>query len=797
MRKSALLSLLFSLFLTGLFSGTAHMRAQGDPAAQWKVFDVPVPFHPFFSRFRPHAAWTPFFLDSVRGYVRWNSVNLGGNDGWYYTEDGGENWELQSAVPPFPHEMKGEFGVANNGKKTTDGGQTWRSFFADSAVSIGRLVYGDFPEQGLPQVMAAFVGASPGRLVFTTDAGSTWTYADKTISYPNPANPNLTITVLNDTLLFGIAPTDEETGRFHWGTLLGISGDTLFVTTRKVGANEVAERADEYWRVNLRTGTARHWTMDTLSQLILGGLQRSPSGLLYTWNSVQRSQTYLARSTDEGRTWGFSTDYSWVDFTYFRFLSPTYGVSSNAVTTDGGVTWKKWKTEHEITAFFPADSLHWYGLNSRQFLRTTDGGQTWRTGGDLWKLDEIDAIHAWKKRMVVGAGVGNLLASADSAENWVNLRDIPGALPDRFNRLRAVAAPDSAGEPDRLVALATFYNADSAAYYAAMMESEDGGMTWERAALLPEFDSVIAQPWTMQFVRNESGEGVTGFLKGGRPAMLYRSDDGGRSWQFVTEEVYPSLAMADDKHGIAGREGALLRTTNGGLSWTVTRSYTAPLRFVYGLTAFDRDRYAGILPNNLQVPSEWRSIHSGDGGVSWSLLRGPAYAINDPGFVYWRSPREVYSLSSLGLLYSSDSGKGFALLHNGLQLSGTTQVISDDSYIYQFNADSARVGRWRIQDFASSVHEGEGAEADERLRLTVLELPVRDVLRLRYAAAGSAPVSGSVYDIQGRPAADVPYRILSGDGILEIDVSPLASGTYVLRLTSEGRSYVRPVVVVR
>lgn len=797
MKKSALLSLLSSFFLIGFFSGSAQVRAQGDPDAQWKVFDIPVPFHPFFSRFRPHAAWTPFFFDSVRGYVRWNPVDPDDNAGWYYTEDGGESWELQSAVPPFPHAMKGEFGVANDGRRTTDGGKTWRSFFADSAVPIIRLVYGDFPEQGLPQVMAAFVGVSPTRLAFTTDAGSTWTYADKTISRHNPGNPSMPVTVLNDTTLFGIVPTDEETDFFQWGTLLGISGDTLFVTTRKTGGNEVAERADEYWGVNLRTGTPRHRTMDTLSWLLLENLQRSPSGLLYSWNSRQSSQTYFARSTDEGRTWSFSTDYDWVDFTYFRFLSSTHGVSSNAVTTDGGVTWKEWKTEHEIIVFFPADSLHWYGLNSRQFLRTTDGGQTWRTGGDLWELDGIDAMYAWKKRVVVGAGAGNLLASADSAESWVNLRDMPGALPDRFNRLRAVAAPDTAGEPERLVALSAFFNADSAAYYAAMMESEDGGMTWERAALLPEFDSVITQPWTMQFVRNESGEGVTGFLQGGRPAMLYRSTDAGRSWQFVTEETYPSLAMADDKHGVAGREGALLRTTDGGLSWTVTRSYTAPLRFVYGLTAFDRDRYAGILPNNLQIPYEWRPIHSGDGAVSWSLLRGPSYATNNPGFVFWRSPREVYSLSEIGVLYSSDSGKGFALLHSGLQSPGTTQAISDGSYIYHFNADSARMGRWRIQDFASSVHDGKEAEADERLRLTVLELPVRDVLRLRYRAAGTAPVSGSLYDLQGRPAAEVPYGILSGDGILEIDVSPLASGTYVLRLTREGRSYVRPVVVVR
>jgi photosystem II stability/assembly factor-like uncharacterized protein len=101
----------------------------------------------------------------------------------------------------------------------------------------------------------------------------------------------------------------------------------------------------------------------------------------------------------------------------------------------------------------------------------------------------------------------------------------------------------------------------------------DGGSTWE-AGVVPEAD-------TLQFRDVHAISAETAWLLAAGPgemSRIYRTDDGGRSWQlqWMNDEpdgFYDCLSMFDDRRGLVygdaiGGELRILRTVDGGENWS-------------------------------------------------------------------------------------------------------------------------------------------------------------------------------------------------------------------------------------
>ena len=173
-------------------------------------------------------------------------------------------------------------------------------------------------------------------------------------------------------------------------------------------------------------------------------------------------------------------------------------------------------------------------------IRSTDGGETWE-GVSLPGEADFHALRAYGELLYgFDASNGRLLASADGGETWEE-RELPGLLAD------VVADP---ADPDRLLA----------AGEQGIARSEDGGRSWR---VLEQRIGLLGWP-----------EGGPVYLVDAEGA-IHTSDDG-RRWRRVGETGEPPAALAATgprELWFAGHDGDILRSEDGGRTWTPFASF--------------------------------------------------------------------------------------------------------------------------------------------------------------------------------------------------------------------------------
>jgi photosystem II stability/assembly factor-like uncharacterized protein len=194
-------------------------------------------------------------------------------------------------------------------------------------------------------------------------------------------------------------------------------------------------------------------------------------------------------------------------------------------------------------------------------LRTDDGGTTWsgvRTGllDDLSKLRVIDA-----NTFLAGGGC-TLLRSDDSGQTLRRLRFNPSA---------------TCGSPLAAMHFATKDIGYLVRSDGSVLRTEDGGARFASRTALPATGG--GPPNDAWFTSPENGVVVTGSDTLGR---IYRTTDGGSSWKDVaTSGALRGLFFVSATTGYAVGQNAVLKTVDGGATWTPTEAgVPAPLRSV-------------------------------------------------------------------------------------------------------------------------------------------------------------------------------------------------------------------------
>lgn len=172
----------------------------------------------------------------------------------------------------------------------------------------------------------------------------------------------------------------------------------------------------------------------------------------------------------------------------------------------------------------------------------------------------------------------------------------------------------------------------------------DGGTTWSQASLpaLPGGGSLSG----VEFIDADHG-----FAVGGTPGedpedewddpvppsngFILRSDDGGQSWQTVTEGLEGALqrvSFADSQHGWAvggGETGLILHTYDGGANWapqTVPAGQGGAADFVADVDFVDNQ--SGYAIGNIGEGTPMVLLTE-DGGVNWAVDASYAQAFED------------------------------------------------------------------------------------------------------------------------------------------------------------------------
>jgi photosystem II stability/assembly factor-like uncharacterized protein len=289
-------------------------------------------------------------------------------------------------------------------------------------------------------------------------------------------------------------------------------------------------------------------------------------------------------------------------------------------TTDGGATWKvgsiAGKDSLDLRDIHAFDASTAVAISAgpaeegkAEILRTTDGGATWTT---TYKTDIkgvfFDAISFWDKKhgIVQSDPVDNklfLLTTNDGGATWTRVD--PAGIPAMLEGEAAFAA---SGTCLTVQGSSNAWIATGGAAVARVFRSTDRGRTWQVSATpLHSGDGGAAGAFSVAFADAKRGVIVGGNYS--RPRVSYvnvaLTDDGGATWREPTGATPPGYLSAvtylDGKRDLiaVGLVGTAT-SSDGGNSWTMadTLGYNA-VSFAskkIGFAVGDRGRIARWKP---------------------------------------------------------------------------------------------------------------------------------------------------------------------------------------------------------
>ncbi len=262
------------------------------------------------------------------------------------------------------------------------------------------------------------------------------------------------------------------------------------------------------------------------------------------------------------------------------------------LSDDGGDTWRGVGfVDHEVWQVRAAgDGTLYAGTQPAGLFRSDDHGDTWTEieafanapEAATWCVPLDPPLPGRARALVVdaedpsklwvGVEVGGIMSTADGGETW--RLDRPGDNPD----LHVMCAHPE--QPSTLFASTGYGREDHIAEEiegnAGVFRSDDRGRTWHYAwaGITPRYSRPMCIDWRAPFgltvasaptafssYRDEDGAG----------AMLFRSEDHGRSWRSLCDEAHsPSTANI---HGLTvdpDSSGGVVIGTDTGEVWRVS-----------------------------------------------------------------------------------------------------------------------------------------------------------------------------------------------------------------------------------
>ncbi|NNC84427.1 MAG: T9SS type A sorting domain-containing protein [Flavobacteriales bacterium] len=337
-------------------------------------------------------------------------------------------------------------------------------------------------------------------------------------------------------------------------------------------------------------------------------------------------------------------------------------------TMDGGETWTRNALDdsYEMTSVFFLDrTTGWASVYFGDVIKTTDCGQTWtlydgNIGGDALDVFFIDA----QKGFLVGEN-GQVRISTDGGQSWSYNHD----------------------SGDQFLYKVEFYD-DQLGFILGtqglVLKTTDGGDSWEEIEL--GSNSAI---FDIDFVSEE----VIHLSSYGK---VYRSTNGGDSFTEISLPVYSMRAIEFTSASvgfIAGEEGELWKTMDGGLTWDAI-----PFPFdegIYAMTFLDTQ-------NGYMSGRRGSIFHTSDGGESWvnqhiglPWLRDVHFLNPDTGVVVGNAGHLSVTYNA-GLTWSERPTPTEYLLSSVEWIGETSWVVAGDSGLFMLSADLGET--WEVKE---------------------------------------------------------------------------------------------------
>lgn len=341
------------------------------------------------------------------------------------------------------------------------------------------------------------------------------------------------------------------------------------------------------------------------------------------------------------------------NLTALHMMTPTTGWATEASsilrTTNGGAVWTNVTPRGATLSMMSASQFidartAWVtatrqGSSAPILLHTTDGGRTWATlplslptaSAGVAQVTFIDARHGWLL-LSLGAGAGSegvqILQTSDGGQHWTTVsvtggvgNSTPGSLPLGGIKSGITFRDASAGWATGFV--------PGPPGFAWLYRTLDGGRTWQHQSLpLPAgYGQSLIGVNPPRFFNPHDGIMQVTLNEGNLPPALdlYLTYDGGNSWTSTTPLPYRtttsslSWAAIDSCHGWAAWGAKVHDTPDGGRNWEAFQPNTS----LQNVTALDfvsgRNGWAlGMVSQGGATRSFL--LQTADGGHTWSRL---------------------------------------------------------------------------------------------------------------------------------------------------------------------------------
>ena len=283
---------------------------------------------------------------------------------------------------------------------------------------------------------------------------------------------------------------------------------------------------------------------------------------------------------------------------------------------------------------------------------------------------------------------------------------------------------------------------------------------------------------------------------GGSPHAIVRTNDGGTSWTQAAVDTTPlaffpvlKIQFYDDTYGYAcggmfDIAGVTWSTSDGGETWHPIDNLDAPADEVHGMHLFDSVRVLGA-GGDPDFGYGVGMLRTNDGGINWNYeelsMQGNAYDIDfRTGTEAWAplGPRQK-------LIYSLDAGDSWTEINTPDSTAIFEMIFPDSLHGYGVGDHGAF-----IRYDATSV--GLLDPPEEKMRgFQAYPNPCTNQLTIRCQIPDTRYRMIEIYTIEGRI---VDRLEISFEDKRELDVSHLPAGIFFIKLTTENQISIRKLI---